>query len=313
LGGWWLTNKTFEDCPYKCGVTTDRSLKDLSDAIVFHAEDELAAPLPLPHSPQKSEQVWIFHLLESPESTNWINFHKFDGHINWTMTYQRHSDVVWDYGKFLPGPSADDDDVDEPTLESIKSKRLVAAMISNCESRSGRQELIREIEKYIPVDYYGKCGNLTCGRDRDCYQDLGQKYKFWLSFENSVCDDYVTEKFFRPMYYGLVPVVYGGVNYSAIAPNKSFIDVRDFKRVKDLTDYLLHLDQNPNEYLEYFHWRKHFHVPKSSLASNFCNLCTKLHSTDKSTRKSYRSIRDWLRRNADGTGLSCTSARPIMT
>jgi hypothetical protein len=50
--------------------------------------------------------------------------------------------------------------------------------------------------RYIPVDIYGKCSNLSCARDGRCWQMLGQKYKFYLAFENSNCKDYITEKLF---------------------------------------------------------------------------------------------------------------------
>jgi len=58
---------------------------------------------------------------------------------------------------------------------------------------------------------------------------LEQDYKFYLSFENSLCRDYVTEKFYNPLLYSTVPVVYGGADYESIkAPHHSFIDIRNF-------------------------------------------------------------------------------------
>ena len=54
-------------------------------------------------------------------------------------------------------------------------------------------------------------------------------YKFYLSFENSICRDYVTEKFYKAIAFSTVPVVYGGADYKKTGvPKKAYIDVRDF-------------------------------------------------------------------------------------
>ena len=63
------------------------------------------------------------------------------------------------------------------------------------------------------------------------FQDemVKRDYKFYLAFENSLCRDYVTEKFYNPLLYSTVPVVYSGADYETIkAPRHSFIDVRNF-------------------------------------------------------------------------------------
>ena len=57
---------------------------------------------------------------------------------------------------------------------------------------------------------------------------LEQDYKFYLSFENSICVDYVTEKFYNALLFNTVPVVYGGADYSRLAPNMSYIDIRNY-------------------------------------------------------------------------------------
>ena len=58
--------------------------------------------------------------------------------------------------------------------------------------------------------------------------EIAESYHFYLSFENSLCEDYVTEKLFRALDSDLVPVVMGGANYSKIVPPKSVINVQDF-------------------------------------------------------------------------------------
>ncbi|KAL9982593.1 hypothetical protein ACROYT_G004655 [Oculina patagonica] len=42
-----------------------------------------------------------------------------------------------------------------------------------------------------------------------------QRHKFYLAFENSLCVDYITEKYWRnSLERGLVPIVLGGARYS---------------------------------------------------------------------------------------------------
>ncbi len=110
----------------------------------------------------------------------------------------------------------------------------------------------------------------------------------------------------------MVPVVYGLANYSTIAPAHSFINTKDFKSVKDLATYLLHLDKHPREYLKYFRWRKRFRVLDTVTGDNdlgdltWCEFCTKLHATDVSkSRKWYDNLEEWYRRNYTNSSV-CT-------
>ncbi len=81
--------------------------------------------------------------------------------------------------------------------ELFKSKqKLVAWFVSNCHSWSKRELYVKELQKFIPVDIYGPCGNLSCPRNKEaeCDAMLERDYKFYLSFENSICHQYTTEK-----------------------------------------------------------------------------------------------------------------------
>lgn len=44
--------------------------------------------------------------------------------------------------------------------------------------------------------------------------ELVSKYKFAISMENGICNDYITEKFWRPLHVGTVPIVLGSPSIS---------------------------------------------------------------------------------------------------
>ena len=91
---------------------------------------------------------------------------------------------------------------------------------------------ILELQKHIDVDIYGKCGSLQCSRSKegDCWKKVDEDYYFYLAFENSICKDYVTEKFFNSMNHSVIPITLGAGNYGKIAPKNSYIDAyQDFR------------------------------------------------------------------------------------
>ena len=58
------------------------------------------------------------------------------------------------------------------------------------------------------MDVFGRCGTMKCPKDK-CDEYLSNNYMFYLSFENSLCMDYVTEKFFNILQDDILPVVLG--------------------------------------------------------------------------------------------------------
>ncbi|RXG55898.1 Fatty-acid amide hydrolase 2 [Armadillidium vulgare] len=181
----------------------------------------------------------------------------------------------------------------------IKGKSKIAAwFVSNCKAFSERELYVQQLQKYIQVDVYGNCGSLKCSRKKgkECYKMLERKYKFYLSYENSLCTDYITEKFFRALNYYIVPVVLGSGNYDFVAPPHSFIDVRDFRSELELAKYLLYLDKNHTAYMEYFRWKQDYFALDDmswfSFAINFCGLCEKLHIDSRP--KVYQNLEEWF-------------------
>nr|XP_027206514.1 glycoprotein 3-alpha-L-fucosyltransferase A-like [Penaeus vannamei] len=175
-------------------------------------------------------------------------------------------------------------------------------------------EPAKSLQKWLTVDVYGNCGPYRCAQTnwRECHALLNSTYKFYLSFENSLCRDYVTEKFFTTLQLDIVPVVYGYANYSRLAPAHSYIDALSFNTTKALAEYLLYLDKNDTAYNEYFgmeplhnlpqpisspqmesllpqstyhnpsplhRWKRYYHqLSQHDLkAQAFCDLCERLH------------------------------------
>lgn len=88
-----------------------------------------------------------------------------------------------------------------------------------------------------------------------------------------------------------MPVVYGGANYSLIAPPKSFINALDFESPQHLAKYLKMLTQRPDEYIKYFKWKKYYKVSNPNELA-ICRLCRLLH--EKITLpKMYNSLSMW--------------------
>lgn len=171
-----------------CELTDNRGLAETADAVLFHH----SATRQWTHRP--SYQIWILFMLESPYHTPGLR--SFESMFNWTATYRHDSDIVAPYEKFVPF----DENVkflpQNKSYATGKTKQ-VAWFVSNCGARNTRREYANELSKYIGVDIYGNCGKLKCPRrNRKCFEMLNTDYKFYLSFENSNCRDYITEKFF---------------------------------------------------------------------------------------------------------------------
>ena len=113
--------------------------------------------------------------------------------------------------------------------------------------------------------------------------------------ENTLCEDYVTEKFFTQMRYFIVPIVFDlHGHHKRIAPPHSFINAADFPSVQHLADYLTLLDGNDTLYNEYFWWKKHYIIREShdNTKGGMCRLCEILqNSTVRS--KVYLNMTEW--------------------
>lgn len=307
-------------CPIEysnCYATNDKSLLNMSDAVIVHLRSKWDKP-PI-YRPSK--QVWVFYLMESPAYSP-IKFKTLDRIFNWTMTYRLDSDIVQRYGEIIPrafNSSVQKSFMNELNLAKNKTK-LVAWFVTNCGTNSKREKYAKELEKHVKIDKYGKCGRLKCRGMQTCLKMLGENYKFYLAFENARCIDYVTEKVFGPMMYNVVPIVLGGIDYSKILPPHSYINIEDFASPKHLAEYLKHM--NDSEYNSFLSWKMKYevfmrfpnpmelqhandHVPVHP--THWCDLCRRLHEQPLEHRDAYTGdqLHDWWVKK-------CTPAYPFI-
>lgn len=179
-----------DNCPVQnCTLTTRREEANTADAIIFMNNIQVTRHARPPN------QIWILYFLESPYHTQSLSY--YQGEFNWTATYRHDSTIVAPYEKFVPYNYSALTKPQSKNYAAGKTKK-VAWFVSNCGARNGRMQYAKELAKHIDVDIYGSCGKLRCPKyqHKECFEMLDNDYKFYLSFENSNCRDYITEKFF---------------------------------------------------------------------------------------------------------------------
>ena len=315
----------------RCQITFDKSLRNFSDAVLVHMGGTYNPAFNIEETKRNrpSTQRWVFYTKESPGMIPVGS--RADGVYNWTATYRQDSDFFVPYGSYVPlqvqtrpagGDITDDqvpfdmrtktaEDFAEHVDENVnyakgKDKMATFGVSNHCNQGGARFAFVRALMKHIQVSLYGKCATMfesnntwKCPRhmgqiDNDCVEEI-QRHKFYLAFENSLCVDYITEKYWRnSLERGLVPIVLGGAPYSPeqVIPG-SFINAADFDSVKDLADYLKYLDKNDTAYNQYFQWKTKYKVVKYEFW--LCQLCKALHDPTKPAKIYHKMSEFWGR------------------
>ena len=288
-----------------CRISYNKGDLAFSDVVIFHGSDmPSVAQMRKASEKRHPKQKWVFYNQENPHYLH-LNLATYNGYFNWAITYQRDSDVVAPYGSYARLGS--EDEVPKAGKNYAEGKdKLVAWAVSNCGYM--REDFVRKLMQYIPVDVYGACARRfgqtqTCRRfSSECGQLL-KPYKFYLSFENSFCDDYITEKYWdTPFDNDIVPVVMGGSNYnSQVAIPGSFINVVDFPSIKELAHYLLYLSKNDTAYNHFFQWKMNFKRVGVERWPWICQVCAALNNnTILNTNKLYQDLHEFW-----GTRRTC--------
>lgn len=240
--------------------------------------------------------------MESPSNLFGFNPGAWGNIFNWTHTYRRDSDIWNPWGmmnQINPFPKSVNQLIEEKKNDNstvFTKTKSIAWFVSNCFPPSGRQKFVKDLQRYIQVDVYGRCGTLKCPprSHEKCWDMVEKDYFFYFSAENSLCKDYITEKFFFAMQHKVIPIAFGGglgTNDYYFAPKKSYINAFDFKGPKELAEFLLKLQNDPAEYNSYFWWKPYYNIWHGRMKKPYCDVCDQLHRNDK--KKTYKDVQDW--------------------
>ncbi|WKX94450.1 hypothetical protein Q1695_011597 [Nippostrongylus brasiliensis] len=284
---------TLDGCPdWNCVVTRDPNELPQAGAVISTSKWHLKG--------LKPDQYRIFYSQESPAYYGVPSLrHRF----NMTLGFNHDSPIASPYGYTMKLAKKSRRSLTRQELEIINGKtKAVAWFVSNCGAISGRTEYYEKLKDYISVDMFGYCGNDTCSTDSHCESNLDTLYHFYLSFENAMCEYYITEKLWKHGYMHLVvPVVLKRSIVEPFVPPYSFVAVDDFSSPKELAEYMSYLIANKTAYLEYFEWRRDYRVifldgrdhNRLERPWGLCQLCRLLWERPRKRYKVKDILKQW--------------------
>lgn len=236
--------------PPGCAFTVNRRYWREASAVMFH--------IPTLHRlhglRRPPGQLWVAWFMESGVQYPILNNPRFMSQFDLTMSFRRQADI------WAPCYLPDFNQLVSTTPKPKSKDQVLAFFFSYLGERSGRNAYVQELMRYIDAHSYGRfLRNRPLPNDsgRTTKLDVLSGYKFNLAYENSIEDDYVTEKFFDPLEAGCVPVYLGAPNIDDYAPgDRCYINAADFNGPKKLAEYLLALNEDEEAYNAYQAWRR---------------------------------------------------------
>ncbi|CAF1458802.1 unnamed protein product [Didymodactylos carnosus] len=275
-----------KQCPYQnCDYTCNHSRLNEAQLVLFHKYDVKKEQMP---TKRNIDQVWLlWH-----DEPLFLVSHDFNQYLfNWTTSYIFNSEISFGaYGLTLL--RNDNTDIDfEQWINEQYEKRLNQAswFVTNCGAKR-RLDYYYRLRQYFPIIVHGTCVDKqnfsSCPRFSSCETDQLKSTKFYLAFESQTCKDYITEKFWRALKYGTIPIALGPLmkqSYERIAPPNSFIYVGDYETPQLLAQHLYEIVKNKNIFRKYHLWRKYYWTGYSAQDNEqyrFCEVCYKLNTVN---------------------------------
>ncbi|KAL1121945.1 hypothetical protein AAG570_003353 [Ranatra chinensis] len=243
-----------------CLFSNDRKYKNHPNlkAILFYGSKFNQSDLPLP----RNGILWALLHEESPRNTPILSHEPVLSLFNYSSTFSRYSDVPLT----LQYLTSIEDLTSKKYFKTVEQKNKLLSDLSpviyiqsDCVTPINRDSYVAELMKYINVDSYGGClhnknlpvslqDSMKTMMSPELFQFVSQ-YKFAIAFENGICDDYITEKLWRPLIAGTVPIYIGSPSVKDWLPNNmSVIFAFDFDSPMHLATYLHQLNTDPEQY-----------------------------------------------------------------
>ncbi|ODM87243.1 Alpha-(1,3)-fucosyltransferase C [Orchesella cincta] len=302
--------ESLHGCGEEFKITSDRTNYDQADVVIFdyHELNEGlrngTAKMPAYRNP---DAPWILATQESPIRTKPLETNIYDGSFNLTWGYRNNADINIKFEEMYEKyekPEANWIYGSEFSFQFLKTKtKLAAWVVSNCNvTASKRDVFVKELAKHgVTVDIFGKCGQPFKGRgidgnwrESDCFEELGNQYKFYMSMENSLCLDYITEKSEHGWAHNMVPIIYAMGKKDQASPPRSYVDALEFGRTEDLAEYIKFLDSNPREYFKFFEWRSMYNISSSFHSRAHCYAWEKMRDLTEKLRLADDDVRNKL-------------------
>ncbi|KAJ7308156.1 hypothetical protein JRQ81_008671 [Phrynocephalus forsythii] len=248
-----------------CRLTTNHSRYEAADAVLMYHRDVCCQPQLLPPGPRPRSQLWVWFNMDPPSRSGHLA--SLDHLFNLTMSFRRDSDIFAPFGWLRV--------LRRPQNFTIPPKSKLAATVSSHWPAGSRPaKYLEQLRRHLPVDTYGHPERVLPAR-----QLLAtlSRYRFYLAFESSAHQDYLTRQLWRnALLAGAVPVVLGPPreNYERHLPPESFIHVDDFPAAHQLAQFLQEVARDPARYRRYFRWRTWLEPQvEKSWAARLCKAC----------------------------------------
>ncbi|XP_018579389.1 alpha-(1,3)-fucosyltransferase 10 isoform X2 [Anoplophora glabripennis] len=277
----------------KCLVTSNRTRSRELAAYLFYGSHIENDDFPLPRN---YTIPWAIFHEESPKNYAPFLYLETQNIFNLTSTFSRYSDfpVTLQYLEDLA------------LIKDTKNKYLdeiapVLYIQSDCDTPVSRDYLVRELAKFVQIDSYGKClTNKSFPKELDEVYSLDlynekllrfiSKYKFIIAFENSVCDDYITEKLWRPLIVGSVPIYLGSPTIEDWLPNNnSAILIKNYNSLEEVANLIKKINANDTLYERFLQHKLKSKVSNNLLQKNIlkdhpilafeCFVCERTHQS----------------------------------